>query len=76
MTVDPRLRARTITLVGLMGAGKSGNSKRENSPGASGMAKIIECSFHCSLHAAGRVGGAVSCRRRAEVRGADAASQS
>ena len=32
----------------LMGAGKSGNSKRENSPGESGIAKIMECDFHCS----------------------------
>jgi hypothetical protein len=29
------------------GAGMSGKSKRLNSPGESGMAKIIECSFHC-----------------------------
>ena len=33
----------------LRGAGRSGKSKRENSPGESGMAKIMECDFHCSL---------------------------
>ena len=37
-----------MAITPLMGAGKSGNSNRENSPGASGMAKIIECDFHCS----------------------------
>mmetsp|Transcript_32741 Transcript_32741/g.72329 ORF Transcript_32741/g.72329 Transcript_32741/m.72329 type:complete len:206 (+) Transcript_32741:1644-2261(+) len=31
------------------GAGISGKSKRLNSPGRLGMAKIMECSFHCSL---------------------------
>ena len=31
------------------GAGRaSGKSKRENSPGLSGMAKIMLCDFHCS----------------------------
>ena len=34
----------------LRGAGRlSGKSKRENCPGASGMAKIMLCCFHCSL---------------------------
>lgn len=34
-------------MIPLIGAGRSGKSKRENSPGLSGMAKIMECSFHC-----------------------------
>ena len=37
-----------MAMTPLTGAGKSGNSNRENSPGASGMAKIMECDFHCS----------------------------
>jgi hypothetical protein len=37
-----------MAMTPLIGAGKSGNSNRENSPGASGMAKIMECDFHCS----------------------------
>lgn len=32
----------------LSGAGMSGKSKRLNSPGESGIAKIIECCFHCN----------------------------
>jgi hypothetical protein len=32
----------------LNGAGMSGKSKRLNSPGLSGIAKIMLCSFHCS----------------------------
>jgi hypothetical protein len=31
------------------GAGMSGKSKRENSPGEFGIAKIMLCSFHCNL---------------------------
>ena len=38
-----------MAMTPLTGAGRSGNSNRENSPGASGLAKIMECDFHCSL---------------------------
>ena len=37
-----------MAMTPLTGAGRSGNSNRENSPGASGLAKIMECDFHCS----------------------------
>lgn len=33
----------------LKGAGISGKSNLENSPGLSGIAKIMLCDFHCSL---------------------------
>mmetsp|Transcript_11126 Transcript_11126/g.19424 ORF Transcript_11126/g.19424 Transcript_11126/m.19424 type:complete len:220 (+) Transcript_11126:959-1618(+) len=40
---------RRMATMPFQGAGSSGKSKRENSPGISGLAKIIACSFHCSL---------------------------
>ncbi len=48
-----------MAMTPLNGAGRSGKSKRLNSPGRSGMAKTMEWNFHCSLRVA--KGHAASC---------------